>query len=84
VDAAEPVNPPQAAEVHDDLDTEDGHGAAPRRFMASALARAVREGWCCRNCGGGFCLHVSPSRCPACGARSDSRKRPGREPEGDT
>lgn len=42
--------------------------AVSRRFIGSALAQAVREGWCCRNCGGGFCLHVSPSRCPSCGA----------------
>lgn len=62
---------------------QDDSGDAPaRRFVASALAHVVREGWCCRNCGGGFCLHVSPSRCPSCGARSGSRrKRPAVELE---
>lgn len=38
-------------------------------LTGETIARAVREGWCCRACGGGFCRHVSPLRCPRCGAR---------------
>lgn len=66
----------------DDLRPDDSGDAPGRRFVGSALAHAVRAGWCCSRCGGGFCLHVSPSRCPSCGARSGRRrKRPPEEPE---
>lgn len=61
-----------ADDPNDDGSSEE---AASRRFIGSALAQAVREGWCCRNCGGGFCLHISPSRCPSCGARPRTGRR---------
>ena len=45
-----------------------------RRCAGSATARAVRDGWCCRNCGGGFCRHVSGALPAVCGRASRRRR----------
>ena len=49
--------------------------------IGMALARVVREGWCCVECGGAFCNHVNPKRCPSC--NPPSTYIPAREHEED-